>query len=84
MDLMLAYAWPQMVSSSEQDATLQLAEARAKRLAQSLQESEAEVSSLKSRLQASVSKTAPPPPPPPPFPLPPSPSIESLQAKKSS
>ncbi|KAK9849006.1 hypothetical protein WJX84_001448, partial [Apatococcus fuscideae] len=43
----------QMVSSSEQDATLQLAEARAKRLAQSLQESEAEVSSLKSRLQAS-------------------------------
>ncbi len=44
-----------MVSSSERDAALQLAEARSKRLAQSLQESEAEVSSLLGRLQASVS-----------------------------
>lgn len=45
----------QMVSSSERDTALQLAEQRAKRLAQSLQESEAEVTSLAARVQSSVS-----------------------------
>ena len=45
----------QVVSSSERDTALQLAEQRAKRLAQSLQESEAEVTSLAGRLQSSVS-----------------------------
>ena len=45
----------QVVNSSERDTALQLAEARSKRLAESLQESEAEVTSLTGRLQALVS-----------------------------